>query len=470
MMRSRYCRWCIAIPALIGSLACVSYSASHLGLQDDLAGGHFDKALKELETDTKTKNRLLTLLEKAQVQHYAGYWKLSNDNFELAEKQAVELYTRSLSKEALSLISNDRSLDYRADPFEMAMIPYYRAFNYLAIDQPGEARVEARKAGEMLKGAVEALYRQLDSDQGAKKETLKANAFLLYFSGLLYEINHEPNEAFIAYRNALRTYAREQRTLGLSPPSWLGADLIRTGRALGFSGEIEDLRSEFPSTFPDALSPSGPSDQRGTLAIFVETGWIPHKNEVTLNLPILTTDHYSDYDRWASQLAGRAHGYSHSTTSIRYWLTVALPTMPSETPQNSITGRMQVGNLSAQTEVVDILERRARLNFDAAYPKILTKTIVRALVKYTASEAARKEDETVGLLVNLLGALSEKADTRSWLTLPSRILLLRMDLPPGDYDVDLEFRDSDGTIIAGQTLTGVHIEAGRWEVYNRRIF
>jgi len=45
-----------------------------------------------------------------------------------------------------------------------------------------------------------------------------------------------------------------------------------------------------------------------------------------------------------------------------------------------------------------------------------------------------------------------------------------MDLPPGDYDIDLEFRDAGNNIIAGQTLTGVHIEAGRWVVYNRRIF
>jgi len=467
---SRLCRWCIAIPALAGSLACVSYSASHLGLRDDLTEGQFEQALQELESNTKEKDRLLTLLEKAQVEHYAGQWTASNDDFELAEHRAVELYTRSLSREALALISNDRSLAYRADPFEMAMIPYYRAFNYLALDQPGEARVEARKAGEMLKGAVDALYRQLDVGDSAKKDTLRANAFLLYFSGLLYEINHEPNDAFIAYRNALRTYAREEHTLGLSIPPWLGQDLIRTGLALGFSSEIEELRGQFPSAFPDHAASSGPSREKGTLAVFVETEWIPHKDEITLSLPILTTDHYTDYEQWASQVAGRAHWNSSSSTSINYWLSVALPTMPPEVPGNVITGRMQADSLSVETQVVDSLERRARLNFEATYPKILIRTIVRALIKYAASNAAGKEDETVGLLVNLLGILTERADTRSWLTLPGQILLLRMDLPPGDYDINLEFQDAGNNIIAGQTLTGVHIDAGRWVVYNRRIF
>jgi hypothetical protein len=104
------------------------------------------------------------------------------------------------------------------------------------------------------------------------------------------------------------------------------------------------------------------------------------------------------------------------------------------------------------------------------YPKILTRTIVRALIKYTASETARKEDETVGLVINILGALTENADTRSWLTLPGRILLLRMDLPAGDYNINLEFRNASGTIVAGQTLTDVHIQAERWTVLNRRVF
>lgn len=441
-----------------------------MGLRDDLTEGQFEEALHDIESNTKEKDRLLTLLEKAQVEHYAGQWTASNDNFELAENRAIELYTRSLSREALALISNDRSLAYRADPFEMAMIPYYRAFNYLALDQAGEARVEARKAGEMLKGAVHALYRQLETGPSTKKETLEANGFLLYFSGLLYEINHEPNDAFIAYRNALRTYAQEENTLGLSIPSWLGQDLIRTGRTLGFSGEIEDLRSEFPSAFPDQLISSGPSREQGTLAVFVETGWIPHKDQINLSLPILTTDHFTDYDQWASQVAGRANWNTHATPSISYWLSVALPTMPPETPGNTITGRMQVGASSVETQIVDSLERRARLNFEVTYPKILVRTIVRALIKYAASNAAGKEDETVGLLVNLLGMLTERADTRSWLTLPGQILLLRMDLPPGDYDIDLEFRDAGNNIIAGQTLTGIHIEAGRWVVYNRRIF
>jgi hypothetical protein len=451
-------------------LACVSYSASHLGLRDDLAGENYEEALRQLGSNTKKRDHLLTLLEKAQVEHYAGQWASSNDDFELAERLALELYTRSLSTEALALISNDRSLDYRADPFEMAMIPYYRAFNYLALNQPGEAGVEARKAGEMLKDAVQTLYRRLDTDQLSKKEILETNAFLLYFSGLLHEINHQPNDAFIAYRNALMAYSREKKVLGNPVPTTLVQDLVRTGNTLGFVTEIHDLQQQFPTVFPTDQTLSGPSRERGTLAVFVETGWVPHKDEISLNLPIFTTDHFSSNDRWAESLAGRAGRHSYSTTSIRYWLNVAIPTMPPEGAGEEITGRMSLDGNAVETQIVENLDRRARLTFEATYPKILTRTIVRALIKYTASETARKEDETVGFVVNILGALTEKADTRSWLTLPGRILLLRMDLPAGDHNINLEFRDTSGTIVAGQTLTDVHIQADHWTVLNRRVF
>ncbi len=60
-----------------------------MGLRDDLTAGQFEGALHELESNTKEKDRLLTLLEKAQVEHYAGQWTASNDNFELAENKEV---------------------------------------------------------------------------------------------------------------------------------------------------------------------------------------------------------------------------------------------------------------------------------------------------------------------------------------------------------------------------------------------
>ena len=70
--------------------------------------------------------------------------------FEAAERRADELYTRSLSGEAAALLTSDLALPYRGTPCELQLIHYYRALNYLALDLPDDALVEARKANFSL--------------------------------------------------------------------------------------------------------------------------------------------------------------------------------------------------------------------------------------------------------------------------------------------------------------------------------
>jgi len=466
MTRPIILRWSFGlfgVPVLLATVGCISYSASHLSLQDDLASGHFDQAIQSLSS--KSKDHLLNLLEKAQFEHYAGQWTLSNEDFEEAERLSRDLLTRSLSKEALALISNDRSLDYRAAPWEMAMIPYYRAFNYLALDQPDEALVEARKAGELLKQSVDAILRQ--EGEKDQKKLPDTNPFLLYFSGMLYEMSGNLNDAFIDYRNALRSYEVDETREPV--PQALIEDIVRTGTQLGFETEVETLQREYPDLFK-ALPPA-PKASQAHLIVFVESGWIPHREEVRIDLPILESDPVYNLQESALRLADRVSWQPAPGIGVRYWLSLALPRM-SERPSEAIHGRIRIPGDDREGSLVplDNLDARARKTFDAGYPKILLRTIFRALLKYTASEQARKEDQNLGLLFNIAGSLSERADTRSWLTLPCRISMIRMDLPPGDYDFDLEFWNAQGSVVGGETLHQIHIAENSWTFFNRRVF
>jgi hypothetical protein len=84
--------------------------------------------------------------------------------------------------------------------------------------------------------------------------------------------------------------------------------------------------------------------------------------------------------------------------------------------------------------------------YDAVIVGIVAKTIARATGKYlvvqAAKEAAKKEDETAGFFVGLLGnaaaAASERADTRSWHLLPGTIRIARMTLPVGVHSIELD--------------------------------
>ncbi len=70
---------------------------------------------------------------------------------------------------------------------------------------------------------------------------------------------------------------------------------------------------------------------------------------------------------------------------------------------------------------------RAQLERDMA--SILPRTAVRALLKFAAQRQAKKAGGDVGgILANMLGAATERAETRTWLTLPRQISIAVIDL------------------------------------------
>jgi len=98
------------------------------------------------------------------------------------------------------------------------------------------------------------------------------------------------------------------------------------------------------------------------------------------------------------------------------------------------------------------------------------RTIVRGLAKYGAKEQADKAGKVAGLLANLLGAATEQADTRGWLTLPNRIAMARLRLPPGRYDLRVDLLDAAGTTLRTDTIPDVIVRTADLALVSRRVF
>lgn len=52
----------------------------------------------------------------------------------------------------------------------------------------------------------------------------------------------------------------------------------------------------------------------------------------------------------------------------------------------------------------------------------------------------------LGILVNLLGVVTESAETRSWLSLPHQVTLAVIDAPAPVERVTLRIREADGNV------------------------
>lgn len=453
---------------VLATSGCATYVASNLELRTMLEEQDWQDALDRIDRNEGGRDRLLELLQKGHVLHYAGRFDESNAAFQDAEDLADSLYTRSISQQAASLIVNDLTVDYRGKPFELAMVPFYRAFNYLSIGDPEAAQVEARKATLDLADAVEATVRELDrpADREAARK-LQDNGFLHWFAAMLFEADGAFNDAFVAYRNAANAYLAGGSITGIAPPTDLGRDLERVGRAYGFADEVDALRTSHPELFPAAAG-TAPG---GEVVFVLESGWIAPRDQVMLNVPILKVDRrYSSDEDWAWDLVDRTRpGWNRSSVEIDYWLTVAVPTMgrPVVGPVTSV--RLSTPTLEASSQPADDLSRRAAATLDAEYGQLLFKTFLRALVKYAATKAAENQDEVAGAIVNLLGVLSERADTRCWLTLPNRMAVARLHLPAGSHELKVEYLDDAGRVVHSETET-VEVADRGWVFLNRRAF
>lgn len=106
--------------------------------------------LKKKGNEYNSNDRVLQLLDLAILEHYNGDYKNSIAHFEEAEQTIDKLYTKSISKAALSIITNDKAMDYDGEDYENVYLNIFKALNYIELNQNEDAFVEIRRINEKL--------------------------------------------------------------------------------------------------------------------------------------------------------------------------------------------------------------------------------------------------------------------------------------------------------------------------------
>jgi len=85
------------------------------------------------------------------------------------------------------------------------------------------------------------------------------------------------------------------------------------------------------------------------------------------------------------------------------------------------------------------VEALAAQTLKSQLPSLITRQVIRLIAKEKIRKKMSKEGGDVGnILANLYNLSSERADTRSWLTLPQSSKILRSDLTPGNHSLSLK--------------------------------
>jgi hypothetical protein len=233
-----------------------------------------------------------------------------------------------------------------------------------------------------------------------------------------------------------------------------------------------ELRKQCPDVLQGDEEGVWPAGQ-GEVVLLLETGFVAQKTQFRFDFPIFEKAAYDDEDYWAWEIfagMGNMQAFVRGR-KVEYWVSVAAPEL-QDTP-GPIGGARVSAGLSGDkvtTSRTANLSREARVTFDAEKPSIFFKTIARGLTKYLATRSLKKESKVAGTLANLFGAVTETADTRSWLTLPEGVHVARLSLPPGVHQLNVEILDRQGRPLMSRQIGGVEVKAGQWTFVNQRVF
>ncbi len=390
-----------------------------------VAAQDFTAAVARLDKDKKKlykeKDAALYFLDKAALLHDAQQPVQSDAALSSAQDVIDELYAKSVTGALGTLLINDLTTPYYAAPYEQALTFFYRGMNFLQLNNLSGALVEARKA---------VFY--LDHLRGAKSSGYRDDAFVQYFASLVFESGGKRDDARISRQNALNAYQRN---------GW---------------------------PVPDFPVPPNASEM-GEILIFHYNGLLPLLKSQTMQV---------GWDKlllWASSPAEGESINPQVQNAIMAGLTgraitVAYPVLEKQPYQVQASFVTADGMFMQNTQKVQDTSALVEDYLQERMPGLLFRLATRAIVKQTAVVQARHaaaqaaKDDTVGKLagmfVNFLGALSEKADTRQWFTLPAEVRLARIFVRPGEHEIKLFFKDGYGNIVGEKSFGTVRVRAG----------
>ena len=111
-------------------------------------------------------------------------------------------------------------------------------------------------------------------------------------------------------------------------------------------------------------------------------------------------------------------------------------------------------------ELTQPIEKIARKDLSNRIAGIKTKAIARAVAKAGGQAAAENKHILAGFLVQAYNIVSEKADTRSWHTMPGNIRVGVYNLPTGEYPLKIEAQTTRGAFYS--KTKKIKIKRGKW--------
>jgi len=369
-------------------ISCISsYNSKARSAHEAFHRGEYENAVALIEkVKPAPRDKLLHLLDRGMILHGAGRYKESNAALTEAEDLADALSSKSISREVGGTLWSEEATAYAGEKYEVAMIPVVRMLNYIMLDDWDGALVEVRRiyyVAEKKYGHVRAFD----------------NAFAIYLSAIIWETLGYINDALIDYRRL----GEEKKEL-----PYYGLDLKKISREI-------NLPVALPEKGSRAWEASdGYRKEKGQLIVILENGRSPEfvAETVSTGLFSVSLPQVMEFPPVIQYANVKVDGINAGSTYPFY---------------------------NIAEDIFGALKERSKRSFIRKMIKLSVQTGL-----YVAGAQLAEQEETeskiAGAALIFLGismSAAEKADERSWRTLPADLQIGRFYLSPGTHEVEI---------------------------------
>ncbi len=424
-------RLLVMLLALLG-YSCASYYRTNQKFNRYFAEGELERADKVLEGSPKAaegKARLLYYLNRGVTTALLGQPEESNRLLERAYELGEDLRNNYWNV-AGSYLINPTFSNYTGEDHELLLIHYYKALNYLQLSDTKAALIECRRLNIKLNQFA-------DKYPAGKGRRYRRDAFVHTLMGLIYDADGDANNAFIAYRNAVEIYEEDYQPLfGISAPQQLKEDLLRTAHQMNFSDQLRRYERQFDMTYlPQART-------GGDLVFFWNNGLGPVKAEWGVNFALVRgagglVNFQNQQYGWNFPFRLESdEAYEEKGLSNLELIRVAFPRYQERALYFDQASLKAVGRTYPLQKAEDV----NAIAFQGLQQRMLREfgtSLLRVALKKGAEYGVRAKNDDLGAVLGLVNALTERADTRNWQTIPHTIYYRRAPLPAGEHTVQL---------------------------------
>ncbi len=373
---------------------CVQYAHKASDMQSLLLVGDIAAASEMAEQQDPDEHDVLASLNKGMLRRMLHKYEASNRIFEKAKQKIDELYGVSISEQLGAVTVNDTLRQYQGARYEQVLLHAYMAMNYIELGDLDGARVEMLQADVKMR------------EWGEQPDD---NPFVRYLSGIIYEMLGETDQALVSYRQAVKAYAERADARDDAVPAQLKADLLRLLQAEGLQDERDDMLQRFQLILADIPEPLR---SQGEVVLVLSNGLAPVRGETVIQT---------------------------FAVELNDVVRIALPAYLQ--PKPPVKAARALANAASQHafETAEDVDALARLALQQDMPAILARAVARAVVKHqTQDKVEERGGALAGFIATVANLVTERADTRSWTSLPAEIQISRFTLPPGSHTIVIE--------------------------------